>query len=503
MPLNHSGISVWVADSEGNELPQYDVKLVEGHKIECWIPSTEGSNFKIMWKIIDPMPRLDLAVHPYLDGVVMNGIVCRMANIYPGCAGEFDSHQTGPSTVRLYEFGKRVLTDREDAAKPSETQLQHLNTIMVKFAWGLAGKSQPVSDYETPQETAPLNEKSVKKGHSGSAGLGRTVTRAWLAKWSCGLRPINANPTIFIFRYAPHDWLKARDIIPHSPRPSPSPQLKPKRERSFSSDVIDIDDLLTDEEDVIVEKHMIPASAAPRKKQRTVKREEAGDPHPGLDLCAFPHLDGAELTGSVLYQKNIAKREVGQLSKESTGTSTARLYEFGRRVLTDKDNGVKLDNSRVKRLNTIQVGFVWGRGGDSKSKTRFEEYADIGPIHEKTAKKGHAGAAKLGKTVSIEKATRCNFHPNKTIKKVTFVFCYAPEDWLRAREIIADTPEPDSQGAQKRARSNTPETVDVDEHGTDDDEIQFIKHLVPVPIANKRQRTATRERTVQPKVEDD
>ncbi|KAG8731283.1 hypothetical protein FRC11_004578 [Ceratobasidium sp. 423] len=222
------------------------------------------------------MPRLDLAVYPYLDGVVMSGAICRMANIYPGCTSEFDSHQTGSSTVRLYEFGKRMLTDREDAAKPSDRQLRYLNTIVAKFVWGLAGESRPLSNYGTPQEAGPLNEKLAKKGHSGSATLGRTVARAQLATRSRQFHQVDAKPTTFIFRYASRDWLKARDIIPPSPRPSPSPRLGLKRERSFSSDVIDIDDLLTDGEDVVVEKHMVPASVAPKKKQRTVKREEAG-----------------------------------------------------------------------------------------------------------------------------------------------------------------------------------------------------------------------------------
>ncbi|CAE6436440.1 unnamed protein product [Rhizoctonia solani] len=240
-----------------------------------------------------------------------------------------------------------------------------------------------------------------------------------------------------------------------------------------------------------------------------IQWEVIGNPHPGLDLCAYPYLDGVKLTGSVLYTKNIARGDVGQLSSESTGTSTARLYEFGKRALTDKDTGIKLDNSMVKRLNTIQVDFVWGRGGDSKSKTRFEEHKEIGPIHEKTAKKGHIGAAKLGRTVSISRATCCTFRPQKGKKQATFVFCYAPEDWLRAREIIPATPEPVSQnprGVQKRNRSNAAEPVDVDELETDDDEIQFVKHLIPVPIASsKRQRTATQtqESNIRYKVEGD
>ncbi|CAE6472659.1 unnamed protein product [Rhizoctonia solani] len=274
MPLNHSGISVWIADSEGNELPQYDVKVVKDDEIECWIPSTEGLNFTIMWKILNAMYQLDLAVYPHLDGAPMDGTAWRAPDNFPARVGELDSHRTGSSTVRLYEFGKRVLTDREDAAKPSDAQLQYLNTVRVKFIWGTIGGSQPVVNYNVPQEVVSLNEKSVKKGHSGSAGLGRTMERAQLSnRRSKFISSARAEPTTFVFRYAPRDWLKARDVIPQSPQPSPSPQLKPKRERSFDSDVIDIDDLHTDDDEIVTVKHMIPASTAPRKKQRTVKRE--------------------------------------------------------------------------------------------------------------------------------------------------------------------------------------------------------------------------------------
>ncbi|KAH7330746.1 hypothetical protein B0J17DRAFT_679447 [Rhizoctonia solani] len=227
-----------------------------------------------MWKIPEAVPQLDVAVYPRLDGVPLTGINWRTSDISPTRIGELDSHQTGSSTVRLYEFGKRMLTDREDAAKPSDTQLQCLNTISVKFIWGTIGRSYPVLDYIVPQEVVSLNEKSVKKGHSGSAGLGRAVARAQLSNQRCKFSPsTGTEPTLFVFRYAPRDWLKARDIIPQSPRPSPSPQLKPKRERSFSSDVIDIDDLHTDEDEIVTVKHMIPASTAPRKKQRRVKHE--------------------------------------------------------------------------------------------------------------------------------------------------------------------------------------------------------------------------------------
>ncbi|KEP54982.1 hypothetical protein V565_009720 [Rhizoctonia solani 123E] len=272
MPLNHLGISVWIADSEGNELPEYEVKLVTDDEIECWIPSTEGSNFKIMWRVHSPMHNHDLAIHPSLDGAKLAGVTRRMCSEFPRQIYELDSHQTGPSTVRLYTFGKRILTDREGAAKPSSKELHYLNTIVAKFTWGLIDAVRSASKYSVPQEVAPLDEKSVKKGHSGSAELGKTVTRAQLPNEMCTFHSSStAKPTRFVFRYAPLDWLKARGIIPLSPRPSPSSQIKPKRERSFDSDVIDIDDLPTDDETP-----MLPAPAASRKKQRTMKQKRTG-----------------------------------------------------------------------------------------------------------------------------------------------------------------------------------------------------------------------------------
>ncbi|CAE6532657.1 unnamed protein product [Rhizoctonia solani] len=272
MPLNHMGISIWIADSEGNELPGYNVKLVKDNEIECWIPSTEGSNFKIMWKILNPMSEFDLAVQPYLDGTGLVGRIWRKTGRFPGRVYELDSQQTGPSTVRLYKFGKRVLTDSEDASRPSDTQLHYLNTIMAKFTWGLIGAVQQVLTYEVPQEATPFNEKSVKKGHSGSAELGRTETRAQLPNQKGVFHSSTAiEPAVFVFRYAPRDWLKARDIIPCSPQANP--QIRPKRERSFDSDVIDIDDLPSDDE---VKKHTVPAFTASRKKQRTAKQKGTG-----------------------------------------------------------------------------------------------------------------------------------------------------------------------------------------------------------------------------------
>ncbi|KAG8731282.1 hypothetical protein FRC11_004577 [Ceratobasidium sp. 423] len=284
MPLIFQGIIAWVVDSEGKELPEYNVKLVADSQIECWIPSTEGTNFNIRWRVpyFNPQSSCELAVCPFLDGVRMRGTVWNTANLLYGLVGELGAHQIGPSTARLYEFGRRILTDgtilfklpdKEDALKLSDAQLNYLNTIAATFAWGVQGELQ-LSEYRTPEELPPINEKSVKNGHSGSAGLGKTIERSQMAPYSCNFYSlIGLKPTTFVFRYAPRDWLQARGIIPYSPRPSPNPQIKPKRKRSFSSDVIDTDDLHTDDEGAFAAKRPVPAPIAARKKQRTVKRE--------------------------------------------------------------------------------------------------------------------------------------------------------------------------------------------------------------------------------------
>ncbi|CAE6532662.1 unnamed protein product [Rhizoctonia solani] len=270
MPLTFQGITAWVADSEGRELPGYSMKASGNNQIECWIPSTEGTNFKIMWMVpsFNPQSLAELAVLPFLDGVRMGGTIWSTNSILLGFPGELRGHPTGPSSVRLYEFGKRVLADRDDAIMLSDAQLNHLNTIVATFVWGFRGVPQPPY-YMNPGESAPINEKSTKSGHSGSAVLGKTVARPPKPAYNFHSIP-GLNSTTFVFRYAPREWLQVRHIIPYTPRPFPQPPVGPKRERSFNSNVTDIDDPHTNDEDT---KYPITATPAANKKQRTIKSE--------------------------------------------------------------------------------------------------------------------------------------------------------------------------------------------------------------------------------------
>ncbi|CAE6405024.1 unnamed protein product [Rhizoctonia solani] len=211
------------------------------------------------------------------------------------------------------------------------------------------------------------------------------------------------------------------------------------------------------------------------------------------------------MTSSVRSKDRLFNGYSSKLHREYTGVSTARPYEFGKRTLTDNDDCSSTDRSLLKSLNTIKLIFDWGSKGKLKLKKTFRAPRELGPVHEKEAKKGHSGAAKLGRTISVSSAPRnVDFQRSKSIEPVTFVFCYGPEEWLRARDIIPHVPEPETYGGLKRERSATPEIVDVDQLETDDDEIQIIKHMVPASTSyNKKQKISTTASMIKLKVEED
>ncbi|KAG9120044.1 hypothetical protein FRC07_004625 [Ceratobasidium sp. 392] len=188
---------------------------------------------------------------------------------------QISGQATSPSTVRLFSFGKRVLTDKEDNLN-SDSNLGELNTIRLHFYWVYEGKWRPKTAFSIPRAHGPINEKVAKKGHAGSAGLGDTTTAIGGRYATCSIRLVaGVKPIKFIFHYAPEDWLQAREIVPLT-----SSSLK--RERSTTPDVIDIDDLETDDDEVTIVKHMAPVPLAPASKRRKIKNEDDTKPKPEL-----------------------------------------------------------------------------------------------------------------------------------------------------------------------------------------------------------------------------
>ncbi|KAG8709685.1 hypothetical protein FRC09_000524 [Ceratobasidium sp. 395] len=255
--------------SEGDQLPEYQTKIINENTIECWIPSTEGKHFEICFKAPpDEHPGLSVVCMPQLDGIKFRNKILRAAKIGEPC--KCRGQVTSTSSIRLFSFGKRLLTDREDIASSKGSSQTDLNTIRVTFKWVKTGVSRPKTSFWVPKENGPIHEKVAKKGHSGSAGLGSTsslqrpptVTR---------FEPIyGIQPLVFVFRYAPEGWLQAQGIMP-----AKNP-LTQKRDRDATPDIIDIDDLETDDEDVALVKHLVPANTS--NKRPKVKDENETKP---------------------------------------------------------------------------------------------------------------------------------------------------------------------------------------------------------------------------------
>ncbi|KAG8688390.1 hypothetical protein FRC11_005503 [Ceratobasidium sp. 423] len=270
MIFDKHGFSVWILDSGGNELPEYQVQEIGDDTIQCWIPSTEGTNFKILWKVVKNFhPGYDLRTVPFLDGVRMSGTVSGKHLIVKDFSGQHFRQRTGASAARLYEFGRRALTDSDDCGQLDQSLLNSLNTVKLVVDRGRRGTSAPRKTFHVPQEIGAVNEKAVKKGHSGAAKLGTTISVSTSS--GIGFAPSKeTKPITFVFCYAPEDWLRARDIVPRGPgADSQGDRSTLKRERSVTPDIIDIDDLETDDEGIHIVKHMVPAPANNNKKQRT------------------------------------------------------------------------------------------------------------------------------------------------------------------------------------------------------------------------------------------
>ncbi|CAE6482409.1 unnamed protein product [Rhizoctonia solani] len=255
MLLKSVGLSIWVTDAQGVPLPEYQHKQTKDDVTECWIPSTEGANFQIKWQALsqDSIPDgCEVRATPYFDGV-------RFRSKIGKSKGELRGQRVGHTTIRLYQFGRRVFTDDENVPLYDTAPIDDLGTIRVKIDWGY---SQPTDalDYYIDPTRGPIHEKLAKKGFGDSAALGQAVA-APPSSPVIFVKNKEAQTGSFIFRYASEDWLQAREIIPYplkmepSAKPNPYVKLEPgldrKRTRAAAQEVIDVDAIEDDDDEII------------------------------------------------------------------------------------------------------------------------------------------------------------------------------------------------------------------------------------------------------------
>ncbi|QRV92509.1 hypothetical protein RhiJN_20527 [Ceratobasidium sp. AG-Ba] len=270
----NGNLSVWITDAQGNQLVEYQTRETDDESMECWIPSEEGKNFKIMWQPVRNFePNLGLRCSIRLDGRGVSAGVISARDITRGIPGVKDGMSVSHNTRRLFVFSRQELTDQDDLAPPNGARSTQLGTIRVELNWvRYTGIDRPFR-YHKPEEPGLLHERA-KKGHSTTAALGAPV----VTQRKSGRKTLKVDAglprAVFIFRYGPKDWLKAKEIIPREPvRERQSVDIKAERPRKRvkrelspdtsisqgnirlfdASEVIDIDDLPSEaDSDVVV-----------------------------------------------------------------------------------------------------------------------------------------------------------------------------------------------------------------------------------------------------------
>ncbi|KZS95352.1 hypothetical protein SISNIDRAFT_451916, partial [Sistotremastrum niveocremeum HHB9708] len=143
---------------------------------------------------------------------------------------------------------------------------------------------------------------------------------------------------------------------------------------------------------------------------------------------------------------------------------TQCFFRFGAIKLSDDAQTSESDRELLSKLGSIQVMFRFIT--DIKEVERpMDNFAQLSraprPVYERK-KKGGGHRTEIGQEVHnpISK-WRTEWKFRDDLPKTEFTFSYAPEEWLKAKEIIPRSPEPDGDGSH--SQTDYPECDFLDE----------------------------------------
>ncbi|CUA73669.1 hypothetical protein RSOLAG22IIIB_01196 [Rhizoctonia solani] len=235
-----------------------------------------------------------------------------------------------------------------------------------------------------------------------------------------------------------------------------------------------------------------------------------------LDLRAIPYLDGVKMDEGMLTASQRANGEYGCLGGQQVDVDVSCPFQFGNLMTTD-DLALEGHGIHPSDLNTIKVVVEWGRSKirelspEDLDQARFIPPPERGLVHESAVKHMNYSAAILGSPVASNTSSHAytyTFRRETNLERLTFIFHYGSPDWLRERNVMRPLKRPRS------TPSTTPEYIDVDafedniktepdaEVGTvqrpttrrrvfldSDEEIEVLKHLVPISLDGQRSIT--------------
>ncbi|CAE6408202.1 unnamed protein product [Rhizoctonia solani] len=235
MLLEPLGLRVYITDTTGTPLPEYQEKQTKDDSIECWVPSTEGTNFQIHWEMLNRTATTvdcDTCAIPYFDGIKLKGKIATNGKN----RGKLYGHPVGPDSIRLYQFGKRKFTDEEDNGLSSNaTSVEDLGTIRVVIDWGQkVPKGHTSRSFkDTDPASGTVNEKLAKKGFWDVAGLGPSTGSRRQIFYNF-VEKKDALSGNFLFHYASEGIKRSLFTVPP---PSSSAMPNPKRSHTLNMQV--------------------------------------------------------------------------------------------------------------------------------------------------------------------------------------------------------------------------------------------------------------------------
>ncbi|PIL23306.1 hypothetical protein GSI_14617 [Ganoderma sinense ZZ0214-1] len=198
----HFGYEVWIADSQKERLPEYDVKL-EGE---------DGKTiaFRVCWKDHNGLAANHASMMVYLDGHIAG-----KTHSHPGSSGKRLGIRTASAdTYQPYQFSDLQTTD-DDGAQYAADKLGSIELHVVHVYPYMKTTAFRPAHFAG---TAPVHERSKKAG-AHCVALGKTMrmpkgshTRVKTTR----LDKTGGPAAKFVFRYRPEAILQAQGVMPSS-----------------------------------------------------------------------------------------------------------------------------------------------------------------------------------------------------------------------------------------------------------------------------------------------
>ncbi|VDB90627.1 unnamed protein product [Peniophora sp. CBMAI 1063] len=228
MPLELHNFHVHI-ESDGKELPQYQVKHVNGTTVRCYIPSEAGKCYRVVATVVNP-------IYAPQDGFIAD--LLAEGKLVTGEAMDYKrtliihSVRVAQKAARNLAFAAIQTTDCEDST--ADYDISKAGVIEVQMFWAQAQRKTTSPQIWTANTTdaATVNERSKIAGlNVTSLGESKAVdtTEQWV------FRNVRTEPdAIFQFYHQPLAHLEAAGIIPKTRAPLALKQ-QPQPERPLAS----------------------------------------------------------------------------------------------------------------------------------------------------------------------------------------------------------------------------------------------------------------------------